>query len=251
VVLAAGARASFRAQFFEAFDPADMMATVGYYIPGSSNSMQVRFMNDIEGYIWTFPRSDHFSAGVCGRMGEVPTSELRRRLEEFLTKEGFSFENAQIYAHVLPAPRATMLKSMRMQGDGWAMIGDSAGFVDPVTGEGMYYAMRSGDLLAQALLDDRPEKYSAMVQRDFLPELIEGSRYAERFFHGTFLGDTILEQMIRFAAESPAFRVLLGDLFSGTQGYMGLKGRCYRTLPRLVCDYVASVGRWRVAADKA
>lgn len=245
LVLAAGARNSFRAQFFEAFDPADIMATVGYYIPGSSGSMQIRFMNGIDGYIWTFPRRDHYSAGICGRMRDVPASELRRRLEEFLTSEGLPFENAQMYAHILPAPRATTLKHMRAQGDGWAMVGDSAGFVDPITGEGLYYAMRSGDLLAQALLAGRPETYGEMVKQDFLPELIEGSRYAQRFFHGTFLGETILERMIQFAAESSSFRGLLSDLFAGTQGYIGLKRRCYRTLPRVVRDFVASVGGWR------
>jgi geranylgeranyl reductase family protein len=245
VVLAAGARNLFRAQFFRAFEPDDMMATVGYYIPGSSDAMQVRFMDGIEGYIWTFPRCDHYSAGICGRMRDVPTSELRRRLEEFLTNEGFSFENAEMYAHILPAPRAATLKHMRAQGEGWAMVGDSAGFVDPVTGEGLYYAMRSGDLLAQALLADRPEAYSAMVKQDFLSELIEGCKYAERFFRGTFLGETVVERMIQFTAESSSFRELLSDLFAGTQGYIGLKARCYNTLPRLVRDFVASVGGWR------
>ncbi len=244
VVLAAGARNSFRAQFYKAFEPADLMATVGYYIPGSSRRMQIRFMDGIDGYIWTFPRSDHYSAGICGRMDDVPTSELRRLLEEFLAKEGYSLEGARLYAHVLPAARASTLKRLRVTGEGWAMVGDSAGFVDPVTGEGLYYALRSGDLLAKAILRGRPESYADLVKQDFLPELIEGAKYAERFFHGTFLGETILERMIQFAAESSSFRHLLGDLFAGAQGYVGLKARCYRTLPHVVRDFVASVGGW-------
>lgn len=244
VVLAAGARNPFRAQFYKPFDPADLMAAVGYFIPGSSNSMQIRFIDGLDGYIWIFPRCDHFSAGICGRIGDTPTLELRRRLEDFLAREGFSLDAAQIYAHILPAPRAATLKRIRPQGDGWAMVGDCAGFVDPVTGEGLYYALRSGDLAAQAILSGRPEKYEDLVKQDFLPELIEAARYSERFFHGTFLGESILERMIQFAAESPSFRELLSDLFSGAQGYIGLKARCYRTLPRVVRDFVASVGGW-------
>ncbi len=177
-------------------------------------------------------------------MDHVPTSALRRRLEVFLAEEGYSLDGAQLYAHVLPAPRASTLKRLRVSGEGWAMVGDSAGFVDPVTGEGLYYALRSGDLLAKAILRGRPEAYADMVKEDFLPELIEGAKYADRFFHGTFLGETILERMIQFAAESPSFRDLLGDLFAGVQGYVGLKARCYRTLPRVVRDFVASVGGW-------
>ncbi len=124
------------------------------------------------------------------------------------------------------------------------MVGDAAGFVDPVTGEGLYYALRSGELLARALLAGRPEEYEDLVRQDFLPELIEAAKYSERFFHGMFLGETVLERMIQFAAESASFRELLSDLFSGAQGYVGLKARCYRTLPGVLRDFVGSVGGW-------
>lgn len=242
VVIAAGARNPFRAQFYEPFAPADLMATVGYFISGSSTSMQVRFVRGLDGYIWTFPRCDHYSAGICGRMADIPTSELRRHLEEFLASEKLSLDGAQLYAHVLPAPRASTLKRIRPVGDGWAMIGDAAGYVDPITGEGLYYALRSGDLLAHAVLAGRPGKYRELVQNDFLPDLVEGAHYAERFYHGTFLGEHVLERVVQFAEESAKFRKLLCDLFSGAQGYIGLRARAYRTLPRILCDFVASVG---------
>jgi flavin-dependent dehydrogenase len=35
----------------------------------------------------------------------------------------------------------------------WALVGDAAGFVDPLTGEGIYYAIKSADLLAGALVN--------------------------------------------------------------------------------------------------
>lgn len=244
VVLAAGARNPFRAQFSEAFEPADLMATVGYFIQGSSNAMQVRFLPGLDGYIWTFPRCDHYSAGIAGRMCEKSTSQLRGHLEQFLAQENLPFLNAKLYAHILPAPRATTLKRTVFVGGNWAMIGDSAGFVDPITGEGLYYALRSADLLAQAILAGSPSSYSDLVARDFLPELIEGAHYSERFYHGSFLGEHILERMVQFAAESAVFRALLCDLFSGVQGYIGLRARAYRTLPRVLRDFVASVGGW-------
>jgi flavin-dependent dehydrogenase len=251
VVLAAGARNPFRAQFYKAFEPADLMATVGYFIPGSSTAMQVRFLPGLDGYIWTFPRCDHFSAGIAGRMNEIPTSELRRHLDSFLAQEKFSLTGATLYGHVLPAPRASTLKRIRPVGNGWALIGDAAGYVDPITGEGLYYAIRSADLLAQAIIGGKPEDYYELLQRDFLPDLIEGAHYAERFYHGTFLGEHILERMVQFAAESASFRGLLRDLFSGAQGYIGLRGRAYRTLPRVICDFVASVGGWRNVRNSA
>ena len=43
-----------------------------------------------------------------------------------------------------------------MAGPNWALAGDAAALVDPITGEGLYYALRSGDLLAETLIAGRP-----------------------------------------------------------------------------------------------
>jgi flavin-dependent dehydrogenase len=234
VVLAAGARTQFRAQFSRAFRPDDLMVTAGYFIPGSSRRMQIRFLPGLEGYIWTFPRCDHFSAGICAKMNSVSTAELRRRLEEFLAEEGFGHEGSGFYSHVLPTPSPEMLKSARFCGDGWGMVGDTAGFVDAITGEGLYYAFRSAELLARAILDGRPDEYQDAVRADFLPELIHAALLAPRFFLGSFMGAPVIDRMVRLAAGSEVFTRLLADLFAGTQSYVTLRERGYRMLPRVL-----------------
>ncbi len=234
LVLAAGARSQFRAQFSRAFSSADLMVTAGYFIPGSSARMQIRFLPGIEGYIWTFPRCDHFSAGICGKINSPNTAGLRQLLENFLAEEGFDFSAAELYGHVLPAPSREMLETTPISGDGWAMVGDAAGLIDPITGEGLYYAFRSGDLLATALLQGRPEGYEPAVRADFLHELITAASLARRFFVGDFMGAPACERLVRFAASSAAFCELLRDLFAGTQSYAGLRDRGYRMLPRIL-----------------
>src|SRR6185437_13416026 len=67
VVLAAGARNSLRAQFAQPLGPENFMVAAGYYIPGSHHTVQIKFPKNLHGYIWIFPRFDHFSAGICGR----------------------------------------------------------------------------------------------------------------------------------------------------------------------------------------
>ena len=234
IVLATGARNPFAAQFGAAFAACDMMITAGYYVPGTSRRMQVRFLEGLPGYIWTFPRCDHFSAGICGKLNETSTAHIRRVLEDFLKAESFDLTHARFYAHVLPAPTRQALRNLRMSGPGWARIGDAAGFVDPITGEGLYYAFRSGELLAHALLQGRPEKYDDAVRDDFMPELLTAALLADKFYAGIFLGLSIPERMVRFAAASAAFRQLLREIMAGTQGYIGLRTRSYRTLPRVL-----------------
>src|ERR1043165_4419076 len=58
----------------------------------------------------------------------------------------------QFYSHLLPSLETRSWKSNRVAGEGWMAVGDAAGLVDPITGEGLYYAIRSGDLAAKSLL---------------------------------------------------------------------------------------------------
>jgi geranylgeranyl diphosphate/geranylgeranyl-bacteriochlorophyllide a reductase len=68
VVLAAGARNPFRRQFSHPVGPENFIVAVGYYVPGTARTVQIKFLPGLHGYIWVFPRADHFSVGICGRM---------------------------------------------------------------------------------------------------------------------------------------------------------------------------------------
>ncbi|HET7208975.1 MAG TPA: NAD(P)/FAD-dependent oxidoreductase [Terriglobales bacterium] len=240
VVLATGARNPFRAQFSRPFTPDDLMATAGYYIAGSSGTMKIQFLRGLHGYIWIFPRSNHFSAGICGKMSTPSTAELRRLLESHLNESGFNLEGARFYAHVLPALTLNTLRHSPICGTGWAMIGDAAGFTDPITGEGLYYALRSAELLSQALLDQKPESYPQLLRKDFLRELEMAARVSDRFFSGSWMGEAVTERMVQFTAHSARFRQLMRDMFSGSQGYINLRQRLYRALPAMVAESAVS-----------
>ncbi|HUX68603.1 MAG TPA: FAD-dependent oxidoreductase [Terriglobales bacterium] len=241
VVVAAGARNPFR-RLPAPLGPAEWMATAGYYLPlerlpWPAQRMAVRFLPALEGYIWSFPRGDHASVGICGALGTPPAAALRQRLEQALAQWGIAWGGAPFYAHLLPAPSRASLRRARFAGASpqpWALIGDAAGLVDPITGEGLFYALRSATLLAQAWAQagDRPapDAYLAGLRRELLPELEAAAALAPRFYHGRFLGAAVLERMVLFSQRSARFRQLLCDLFSGAQGYLGLRARLYRQL---------------------
>ena len=112
----------------------------------------------------------------------------------------------QLHDHLLPALRAPSLRGGRCCGEGWALVGDAAGLVDPITGEGLYYALRSGDLLAQALAAGSPQDYPARVRADFSADLELATRIARRFYRGRFLGGAVATRMIQFVERSATFR---------------------------------------------
>ena len=123
------------------------------------------------------------------------------------------------------------------------MIGDSAGLVDPITGEGLYYALRSAELCAGALLAGRPDEYRALLEEEVLAELKLAARVSQRFYSGQIFGDSVLERMVSLTAQSASFRDLMSDLFAGIQGYRDLRSRLYRILPAVMAEGLAGMLR--------
>jgi flavin-dependent dehydrogenase len=241
IVLAAGARNPFRGQFTRSLGPENFVVAAGYYVPGTHRTVQIKFLPGLHGYIWIFPRADHFSVGICGRMQGKNTADLRRILEEQMPDFGLALDGAQFYAHIIPALTRESLRAIQFAGDGWAMIGDAAGLVDAITGEGLYYALRSAEIFAQTMNDGATETYAALLKAEILPELELAAAIAERFYSGNWMGGAVLERMVSLTERSPSFRELMRDLFAGTQEYSNLKRRVRRSLPRIAAETLASV----------
>src|SRR5437763_5252204 len=169
----------------------DTMSALGYYVPGGRERIDIQFLPNLHGYIWVFPRCGHLSVGVCGK-GE-PAQSLRGRLDRYMAEKGISADGAKFYSHVLPSLETRAWKKNRVAGEGWMAVGDAAGLVDPITGEGLYYAVRSADLAAKTLLSDtvgiadKQQAYRRALRKDFSADLEFSSRLARQVFLGRFL----------------------------------------------------------------
>jgi flavin-dependent dehydrogenase len=215
--------------------------TLGYFVPASSEGIRVKFLRRFEGYLWSFPRNDHLSVGICGSMARHTSQELRRHLHEFMTEEDIPCEGAQFYSHVLPSPQQQTLSARRVVGRNWALVGDAAAWVDPITGEGIYYALRSGDLLAETLIADKPQEYPARIRNAFSTDLEFATRIARRLYRGRFLGAAVATRMIQFIERSPTFRALMADLVGGSQDYCSLKKRLWAQCGKTLTEVAGSL----------
>jgi len=240
LVLAAGARNQLLPET-RALQRDELEMTQGYFVPQTADAITIKFLPHFEGYIWSFPRCDHLSVGICGSMASHTSSELRGHLQTFVEKEQISTEGAKFYSHVLPSPKERTLSQRNVVGRNWALIGDAAAWVDPLTGEGLFYAIRSGELLGKSLAEGCPEKYPAWVRATFSAELEFAARIVRRFYRGSFLGSAVTTRMVQFIRRSPVFQQLMGDLFSGTQDYSSLKRRLWGHLGITISEFIASV----------
>jgi len=241
VVLAAGARNQLLPGTTP-LRPSDLEVTLGYFVPVKQEVVKIKFLERMSGYLWSFPRTDHLSIGICAKMAEYTTQSLRNLLDGFVREEKIPVAGARFYSHVLPSPELRTLRNRKIIGPNWALAGDAAACVDPITGEGLFYALRSGDLLAQALAEGGPESYPARIRAEFIADLEVATRLVRRVFRGSFLGGAVTTRMVQFARRSVTFRDLLRDLFSGAQDYATLRKRLWKqfgvTLAEFVSDFL-------------
>jgi flavin-dependent dehydrogenase len=116
------------------------------------------------------------------------------------------------------------------------MAGDAGGLVDPVTGEGIYYAMRSGELLAESLLEGLPELYPTRIQEEFGKALALGARLASTFYYGEFMGKAVPTRMVEFGAQSERFLEVIQELIEGSQSYLGMAAKLHLSLAVALWD---------------
>ena len=101
------------------------------------------------GYGWVFPKGEHVNVGVWGWESEGP--RLRAHLARLCSERGMAIEElTDLRGHRLPM--AALRASTTARGAGLA-VGDAAGLVDPVSGDGMYEAFVSARLASNAIAD--------------------------------------------------------------------------------------------------
>lgn len=109
---------------------------------------ELYFINIPLGYGWLFPKRSSISLGIGGCLAYLHQPE--RMFTEFCKTismlKNIDINVSRVSAHLAPAGGF----KRKLVSDRAMLVGDAAGFVDPLTGEGIYYAMKSGLLAATA-----------------------------------------------------------------------------------------------------
>ncbi len=124
------------------------------------------------GYAWIFPKKSHLSIGVG--TSDKYSILLKDYYKEFVDKMGLDIKKTiSVKGHNIPSRD---LKSNIYLGS-VILAGDAAGLTDPFTGEGIYYAIRSGELAAKAIIEKLAnninafENYQKAINDEIMTEL--------------------------------------------------------------------------------
>jgi geranylgeranyl reductase family protein len=181
---------------------------VGYHLPHKKEYIEKKFLNALElyfigkpyvniGYVWIFPKSEHVTIGIGARLG---TENMKQSLDKFIDLHPaanrlskISLRNIKIHSHLVPAISDANFFNLPTTGKNWILIGDAAGHVNPITGEGIYYAMTGGKLAAKSYLEGDIKLFEIFWRKKYGSDLYYGARLQKLFYNSNFTNKLIDE----------------------------------------------------------
>ncbi|TWU23807.1 NAD(P)/FAD-dependent oxidoreductase [Bythopirellula polymerisocia] len=109
----------------------------------------------------------------------------------------------------------------RSAGDGWVLVGDAWGFIDPIYSSGVYFALKSGELAADAILDGlRTNDLSATMLGRWVADFSRQTNLIRKLVHAFYSGEFRVGQFVQEYPEHQAELVdlLIGRVFDGRPG---------------------------------
>ena len=218
VVGADGANGLARRRFATAFRRDQLSIATGFFAHGvASDEIVIELTSDPPGYIWSFPRPGHLAIGICAQADAgITAGSLRARTAAWIAAtriaEGATLEP---YSWPIPSLNRRDFEALKLAGPRWTLVGDAAGLVDPITREGIFFALASGQWAADALTRNSPaSEYASRVRDDAIAELRRAARLKAGFFRPAFT-----DLVVRALMESAAIRTVMADLVAGRQSY--------------------------------
>lgn len=234
-----GANSLVRRRLSRSFSRAQLSIAAGVFVHDvSDTAVVIRCVADPPGYIWSFPRYDHLAVGICAQADVTSPGSLKALVRAWLAttaclaRDRLSSARHSVYSWPIPSLAPGDFHAQRVSGDRWMLLGDAAGLVDPITREGISFALMSAEYAAAALTEDRAhersagagQRYRHRLETHTYPELMRAAALKRRFFTSRFTS-----LMVEGLSRSARLRHVMVDLIEARQPYVGLGRRLLKT----------------------
>ena len=106
-------------------------------------------------------------------------------------------------------------------GDGWVLVGDSWGFIDPIYSSGVWFALKSGQLAADAIVEGlRTGNTSGEQLGKWVPDFARGTAWVRKLAEAWYCGQFRVGKFIREYPQhiGPMTDILIGRIFKPDAG---------------------------------
>ncbi len=175
------------------------------------------------GWSWRIPLPDRMSLGVIIGKEFLPKfgATKEEQFDNLLRQDSVLCKFAGGAKRLTPVMeyKNYQLSSTRLAGDGWALVGDTAGFIDPVFSSGLLIGMQGSFLLAAAIRDGSPRAFKK-YEKAVLHHLeawheIVGYFYSGRLFKSFQVGEELLKTNRLMRMVFPHMQKHFGAIFTG------------------------------------
>ncbi len=185
------------------------------------------------GYAWIFPKRGFLSVGAGMLLPKKPSPGeennvgrvLKQAMDTMLQSVGQTFPEGadapRIWGH--PIPFWTGAEPLATPDGRVLLVGDAAGVVQPMFGEGIQYAIRTGDAAAKCLAAGSVSQYTERVRELFADEFDAALRIGKVFYRAPYLS-------YKLGVKNPAGTRLVGRLMAGEASLHELESRIYERL---------------------
>ncbi len=193
---------------------------------------------NLNGYAWVFSKHDILNIGYGGFNDEMKKIDIKNEFKnylDFLKRNGYLpkwIESKKLKG--APVPFVGNIK--KTYADRIVIVGDAAGFVSPLTGEGIYYAMDSGKI-ASEIISKALEKEDFGAQSLKSYQNIWRKRWGKdlealRFFHRMLMKWP--EKFVKYGSRDEKLKKIFIALFIGNINTSRMK---WKIISRIVMDF--------------
>ncbi len=163
------------------------------------------------GYGWVFPKRDHLNVGLYRFTRRPGNRDMKGLLDAFVARYRILADHQRMLVKALFIPVRPV--APRLARDNAVLVGDAAGLSDALFGEGIYYAVRSGNEAAEAILgclgSRRPLAAYDRKMAGLRLELAAARAAARLFYLSPRLG-------FRFGARNRAINAVFTGMIAGS-----------------------------------
>jgi len=126
---------------------------------GKERCVHIHFnIFEMAGYGWVFPKKEHVNIGLCELRHALPSLQEKKNLKTLYAQYLSILKETKLIPQALQSQNLKggvfpMHPLARTYGTRTVLCGDAAGLTNPLTGEGIYYAMISGEIASKVLVD--------------------------------------------------------------------------------------------------